>query len=630
MLIIRPNELFSAKLVSREEVSAGLFRIKFLFKLDNPFGFVAGQYVWVRLQDTTFANEAVNQQAFSIASDDSSTESVDILCGEADNDFNKSLLTLPIGSPVTIIGPFGQFVLETGDMHDSLVFIAGGAYITPFLSLLSACVRQKNLQKVSFIYSNENNGNSLLQSVRTMVEPLVKNTHINVIYNNELTDDSLTKCVMPLLVSRTLFFISGSPQRVQTVATFLIKHGVPQEYLRFDSVYPLLSGEKDVGDNLVRILPDPSDPLGVRTRAMPGEVDFYRLIAEASYSYIVVTDCNGYIVYANKSAEETTGYTLNEMKGNTPRLWGGLMDAQFYHDLWGTIKTKRKEFRGKVQNRHKNGMHYTIMLTISPIIREDGSGDLIGFVAHGDDITERERAEQAKSEFVSIASHQLQTPLSAVKWGAETLLSGDAGPLPPELKEFADMIWENNERMIRVVNSLLNISLIESGNITAIAKSVNIKEILESLVHDLRPKFEAKKINFSVAFGENMPVLFIDPEFLRIIVENFLTNAIKYTPDGGTINLMVAWTSRNGGRLNIRVADSGYGIPLEQQHMLFTKFFRAENIKEKDINGSGLGLHIVKLIVENMGGNIQVDSAEGKGSIFLVSIPANVVENTTT
>ena len=420
---------------------------------------------------------------------------------------------------------------------------------------------------------------------------------------------------------RPLFYLSGPAGMIDATTTHLLALGVSPSQMRFDEHYPLFAGEKDATDTLVHNAPDPRDPFGVQTRAVPGEVNYYRLISEDSLSYIVVTDINGHILYANKTAEESTGYTFDEMKGNTPRLWGGLMDAAFYRNLWHTVKTERKMFRGKVENRRKNGGRYTMILTISPIVREDGSGDLIGFVAREEDITDRERIDQAKTEFVSLASHQLQTPLSAVKWAVETLLGGDAGTLVPAQKEFADMIWENNERMIRTVNSLLNISLIEAGTLTAAMKEVHIEKVIDTTVHILRPRFEEKHIRFTVTYGKELPDIRTDPDFLITIVENLLTNALKYTPAGGTVSLMVAWTPHSGGKLNIRVADSGYGIPLEAQSCIFSKFFRAENVKNKDIHGAGLGLHIIKLIVENMRGNILVDSEEGKGSIFIVTLP---------
>ena len=653
---------YKTTLSGREEVTPGTFRLSFRFDTDTPFGFSAGQYAWVQLPELAFPDPRGPQRAFSIASDPAAPETISILFRASESGFKKSLLALEVGAPVIILGPFGQFTLPAPKECDSLVFIGGGVGIAPFLSLLPACAKLNPARPITLIYS-ESAPEREIPEVQNVIEKTEERLSMNVVYcygpvtkkvietalgeggkpsapltperergplqNPPLNSSSSpfpgrgcpTGQVRGAECPRTLFYLSGPAGMINVVAAHLLALGVSPSQMRFDEHYPLFAGEKDATDTLVHSAPDPRDPFGVQTRAVPGEVNYYRLISEDSLSYIVVTDINGHILYANKTAEESTGYTFDEMKGNTPRLWGGLMDAEFYRTLWRTVKIERKMFRGKVENRRKNGGRYTVILTISPIVREDGSGDLIGFVAREEDITDRERIDQAKTEFVSLASHQLQTPLSAVKWAVETLLGGDAGALVPAQKEFADMIWENNERMIRTVNSLLDISLIEAGTLTASMKIVHVRKVIDAVVRGLLPRFEEKQLHFTAAYGKELPDMRTDPDFLTTIVENLLTNALKYTPAGGTVSLMAAWSPHAGGKLNIRVADSGYGIPLEAQSRIFSKFFRAENVKNKDIHGAGLGLHIVKLIVENMRGNILVDSEEGRGSIFIVTLP---------
>jgi len=624
---------YKTTLSDRVEVAPGTFRLSFRFEADAPFGFTAGQYVWVALPSLLFPDPRGPQRAFSIASDPANPATISVLFRASESGFKKSLLSLEVGAPVTILGPFGQFALPASGECDSLVCLAGGVGAAPFFSLLPACAKLTPVPPVTLIYSE-----SVPERENTEVQALIEQTSayasMNVVYcygpvtqkvieaalGEDDTQKPKTKNQKPVS-PRTLFYISGPAGMVGAVTAHLLAMGVLPTQMLFDENYPLFPGEKDATETLVHHTPDPHDPLGEQPRAVPGEVNYYRLISEDSLSYIVVTDINGHILYANKTAEVATGYTFDEMKGNTPRLWGGLMDAAFYHNLWHTVKTERKMFRGKVENRRKDGSRYTVILTISPIVREDGSGDLIGFVAREEDITDRERIDQAKTEFVSLASHQLQTPLSAVKWATETLLGGDAGALVPAQKEFADMIWENNERMIRIVNSLLNISLIEAGTLTASVKEVHIEQAIDSVVHNLSPRFEEKRIHFTVTYGKELPDMRADPDFLITIVENLLTNSLKYTPEGGTVSLMVAWNPRDGGKLNIRVADSGYGIPLEAQSRIFSKFFRAENVKDKDINGSGLGLYIVKKVTELAGGIVWFESVEGKGTTFYVLLP---------
>ena len=225
-----------------------------------------------------------------------------------------------------------------------------------------------------------------------------------------------------------------------------------------------------------------------------------------------------------------------------------------------------------------------------------------------------------KTEFISLASHQLRTPLSAMKWFSEMLIHGDAGKLTDNQQKYAGYIYNSNERMIALVNSLLNVSRIESGRIIIDPVLINIKEILDPILIDIKLKTDAKKQKLSVEIGKDIPKIKLDEKLIREVYLNLLTNASKYTPDSGEINLKV-YIKNN--QLYSEVKDTGFGILEKDKNKIFQKFFRGENIIQKDTEGTGLGLYLIKTIVETCSGKIWFESKENKGTTFYFTIPAS-------
>ncbi len=235
-------------------------------------------------------------------------------------------------------------------------------------------------------------------------------------------------------------------------------------------------------------------------------------------------------------------------------------------------------------------------------------------------IRKSKEIDKAKSEFVSLASHQLRSPLSVISWYSEMLLQGDVGEVTSEQREWICGIRLSSQRMTELVNALLNVSRIDLGTFAITLAAVDIRALAIDVVDEVKVQTNDREQNLSVDIAENLPVFQADEKLLRMVFQNLLSNASKYTQKGGKISLSVRLSN---GNIVIAVSDSGIGIPKDQQARIFTKLFRAENAQISGVEGTGLGLYIVKSIIDNAGGSIRFESAENKGTTFVVSLPVN-------
>lgn len=236
------------------------------------------------------------------------------------------------------------------------------------------------------------------------------------------------------------------------------------------------------------------------------------------------------------------------------------------------------------------------------------------------DITEQKKVEQAKMELVSMASHQLRTPPTGIKWFATMLLEEDAGKLNPKQKSYVKEVLYNNQRMIDLVHSLLNVSRIELGTLFVNTKlqRIQIPMVIDDVLEELSSQIQEKQLIVLKHYGKKLSSVQADLGLLRIILHNLLHNATLYTTDGNSITV---GAKRRPSEILITVSDRGIGIPKAQQAKLFSKFFRAKNAIEGKIAGSGLGLYIAKTLAVAMGGKLTFKSALGKGSTFFLTLP---------
>jgi signal transduction histidine kinase len=243
---------------------------------------------------------------------------------------------------------------------------------------------------------------------------------------------------------------------------------------------------------------------------------------------------------------------------------------------------------------------------------------LIGSVS---DITERKRTEQMKSDFVSFVTHQLRTPLSGVKWMLE--LAMDAKDNPEEMQSFVQDARISTERLIRLVNDLLDVSRLERGKLKITPEYIDLADLTKGVLSEMAPLFQEKQLTFSLQAPENLPKPYVDVQLLRQIVLNLLSNSMKYTPLKGNIKIQIKPES---DLLRWEIKDTGIGIPKADLSKLFEKFYRAGNVLAVETEGTGLGLYLVRLIVERFGGNVWCESEEGVGSTFVFTLPLAVKE----
>jgi signal transduction histidine kinase len=235
------------------------------------------------------------------------------------------------------------------------------------------------------------------------------------------------------------------------------------------------------------------------------------------------------------------------------------------------------------------------------------------------EIDHLKKINDSKSHLISISAHELRTSLTATKWILQMLIDKEVGDLNIEQKKFLEKVFESNERAITVVNEMLSINHAEEVVLKYSFENIDILPIVENVISDFSG--ESRRHNKEIILlrpEKNPPKVQADAEKIKIIMQNLIENGLKYSNEGDKV--FVTFSEKNS-ELEIRVKDNGIGIKKEDQDKIFNKYFRAENAKEKDKVGSGLGLTIIREMIEKHGGKIWFESEEGKGTTFYFTIP---------
>jgi PAS domain S-box-containing protein len=350
---------------------------------------------------------------------------------------------------------------------------------------------------------------------------------------------------------------------------------------------------------------------------------------EQSPVSIFITNISGEIEYANPKFVETTGYTLEEVIGQNPRfLKSGHTSQGEYIELWQTI-VSGKEWHGEFYNKKKDGSFYWESASISPI--KNAEGKTTHFIALEEDITNRknvekeliiskehaEESDRLKLAFLANMSHEIRTPMNGILGFTELLkapqLSGE------EQQEFIKIIEESGKRMLNIINDIISISKLESGQIEVSLSETNINEQIEYIHTFFKPEAKQKGIQLLIskelAFKDNF--IKTDREKVYAVLINLVKNALKFTNEGS----IEFGCEKKGDSLEFFIKDTGMGISKSQKKIIFERFRQASETISRTHEGSGLGLAISKAYVEMLGGKIWVESEEGKGSIFYFTIP---------
>lgn len=253
-----------------------------------------------------------------------------------------------------------------------------------------------------------------------------------------------------------------------------------------------------------------------------------------------------------------------------------------------------------------------IVITVSIFIL------IISYIIVGT-FTKLAETNRIKTEFMSIVSHQILTPLTSEKWLVNLLLGQKIGAINDEQKEYLELLKTSNNKSIQLVNNLLNVSRIESARMVFEKKPINIKQLTQEVINEEKLAIESSKISLQLVdeTGDNQEVLG-DAMKTKLVIQNFISNALKYTKENGQIMVILR---KDGSSIKVSVVDNGVGIPSEEKSYIFQKFFRSSNVLRFQTLGSGLGLYISKYIIDMLGGEIGFESEENKGSNFWFKLP---------
>jgi PAS domain S-box-containing protein len=335
---------------------------------------------------------------------------------------------------------------------------------------------------------------------------------------------------------------------------------------------------------------------------------------------VIVFDRKGNILFANKASEQMLRIKSEDLLGQPITLAipvqnekGDPLRTEDRADSIALVSGKSTSLTHYYVR--KDGSRFPVLVTVSPIIYDGKATDMVNTFR---DITKETKLDRAKNEFVLLVSHQLRTPPTGIKWFTTMLLSEDAGPINETQREYLEEILYNNEPMIDIVGVMLSVSRIEMGIFRIKLQPTDISRIVDDVLSEIALQIADKNLAIEKHYVSPMPLISTDPMLLRIIFQNLIVNAVKYTPAKGKITITLLMINT---KIHFSVQDTGFGIPEEEQRGVFTKFFRAGNAQQIDPSGTGLGLYIVKLIVSEIGGTISFSSDENKGTTFFVTLP---------
>jgi len=359
--------------------------------------------------------------------------------------------------------------------------------------------------------------------------------------------------------------------------------------------------------------------LGLETSSKDTE---FQTLIESLKDGVIIYDTDFTILKINRAVEEILGVSGEEVRGKkiTPQMIKNPKLGAFVQILFPTLAPTATELSTdswpqmmRIETSSPALKLYTILNRL-----KDKQGKTTGFMKIIRDETRETEMVQSKGEFVSVAAHNLRTPLTALNWSLESLANDlkDNSGAQENIKSAKDVV----ERMIKTVNDLLDISKIEEGKFGYEFKDVELAEFIGQIILQVKPISEEYGINLRFNEGGAKYPVKIDPSRFGIVITNLIDNAIRYNTKGGEVTVSLEKDSRKN-TVKTSISDTGIGIPQEELKKIFEKFHRSANAIHAQPNGSGLGLYIAKNIVERHGGQIGAESALGRGTTFWITLP---------
>ncbi len=325
-------------------------------------------------------------------------------------------------------------------------------------------------------------------------------------------------------------------------------------------------------------------------------------------------------VYINAAGEKVMGKSKEEIFWKTDEDLGVQREkAEAFKDAIGLVfeKKEKKTFYSETVVNGERKYFYTVLV---PEFLKDGEVNSVLSITR--DITEIRELDQVKSEFISITSHQLRSPLSVINWCALSLLRGEVGDVKEEQQEYLERIHESARKLIKVSDVFLNTTMLDLEMLVFNPRNIDIVTTGEETIREFEHIIKRKKIKFTKDYN-NLSMIKFDPRILKIIFRGMISNALEYTPEGGTVELIIK-KDNTGKYLLMEFGDDGCGVPQDDQKKIFTKFYRAEPARNIQSYGTGLDLYLIKSVLEKIGGSVEVVSPNPKfqrGVVFYIKIP---------
>ena len=348
----------------------------------------------------------------------------------------------------------------------------------------------------------------------------------------------------------------------------------------------------------------------------------FKKILEATPDAIVMVDQTGKITFVNQQTKVLFGYEQDE-------LLGQLVEVLIPEPYRSKHPEHRTHYFQSPRNRpmgsgmelyglHKNGKQFPIEISLSPLETKEG---IIALAAIRD-ITERKQIDKMKNEFISIVSHELKTPLTAIQGSLDLLMDGNIDQFTYETGELIMVAKKNSERLLRLINDILDVEKIELGKMEFHLDSIQLDTLIQEAIKANQPYAEKFKVN--IYYIQSLPDIIVKVDHDRMIqvLTNLLSNAIQFSPKQGKVTIKMV---KANNRVKVEIHDQGPGVPEEFQSRIFQKFAQADSSITRKQGGTGLGLSISKAIIEKLNGNISFETTPSVGATFYFDLPINNV-----